>query len=474
MAKHRKIKLGDIIKPRKEKASPADFPDLPFIGMEHVEAHTMRLLGTVPASTMRSSANRFYAGDVLYGRLRPYLNKVYKTQFDGLCSAEFIVFPKMEEIHPDFLRYRLNAHDFVSFATHLNTGDRPRVDFDGISSFEFFLPSSLEEQQSIVAAIDTQFSRLDEAVTALKRMQANLKRYKAAVLTAAVQGKLTEKWRKEHPEAEPADQLLKRILAERRAKWEAEELAKMKAKGKKSKDDSWKKKYKEPAEPDTANLPELPEGWVWATAIQACDPVVDCHNKTAPYADSGIPLVRTSNIRDGRLSYDDIRFVDQPTYDFWSRRCPPKSGDVLFTREAPMGEAAVIPKGITLCMGQRMMLMRPSNATTSFFLLTTLMSPVIKRIIDLTAVGSGVKHMRVGDVELLPLPLPPVPEQNVIVAELDRRLSVTEELEATIETSLKRAERLRQAILSMAFSGKHRIKQRNHSGVGKYSVTVTG
>ena len=84
------------------------------------------------------------------------------------------------------------------------------------------------DQLKIVAEIEKQFSRLDEAVASLKRIQANLKRYKAAVLKAAVEGKLTEQWRKDHPDVEPADQLLKRILVERRDKWEAEELAKMK------------------------------------------------------------------------------------------------------------------------------------------------------------------------------------------------------------------------------------------------------
>ncbi len=104
-------KLGDVIKPRREKVLPSKFPKLPFIGMENVEAHSMRLLGTVPASTMRSSANRFYSGDVLYGRLRPYLNKVYRPNFDGLCSSEFIVLPKTDGVVPDYLKYRLNSHD---------------------------------------------------------------------------------------------------------------------------------------------------------------------------------------------------------------------------------------------------------------------------------------------------------------------------------------------------------------------------
>jgi type I restriction enzyme, S subunit len=150
----------------------------------------------------------------------------------------------------------------------------------------------LKDQQQIIAEIEKQFSRLDEAIASLKRIQANLKRYKAAVLKAAVEGKLTEQWRKDHPDVEPANQLLKRILAERRANWEAEELAKMKAKGIKPKDDSWKKKYKEPADPDTSNLPELPEGWLWVS-LESISDVIDPNpsHRMPKYVSKGIPTL---------------------------------------------------------------------------------------------------------------------------------------------------------------------------------------
>ncbi len=104
----------------------------------------------------------------------------------------------------------------------------------------------IHEQKHIVAEIEKQFSRLDEAVASLKRVKANLKRYKAAVLKAAVEGKLTEQWRKEHPDVEPAEKLLERILTERRKKWEESELARMKAKGVEPKDDKWKRNYQGP------------------------------------------------------------------------------------------------------------------------------------------------------------------------------------------------------------------------------------
>jgi len=462
--KWRIVPLSEIcdINPRLGKIGLADEDLFAFVPMAAVGAAdgSINVTAKRPFAAVKKGFTLFQSGDVLFAKITPCMENgkmavVPKLEnLYGFGSTEFHVIRPKDDVDPKYVYYYVSAQGFRQEAAHHMTGavGQKRVPTDFLKQSTIPLPPTFEDQKRIVAEIEKQFSRLDEAVSSLRRIQANLKRYKAAVLKAAVEGKLTEQWRKDHPDAEPADQLLKRILAERRAKWEAEELAKMKAKGIKPKDESWKKKFKEPAGPDTANLPELPEVWVWATAIQACDPVVDCHNKTAPYAGSGIPLVRTSNIRDGKLSLAEVRFVDQPTYDFWSRRCPPKAGDVLFTREAPMGEAAIIPNGITLCMGQRMMLMRPSIATTSTFLLAALMSPVVKRIIDLTAVGSGVKHLRVGDVELLPLPLPPIPEQNAIVAELDRRLSVTEELESTIETNLKRAERLRQTILQQAFS----------------------
>lgn len=304
---------------------------------------------------------------------------------------------------------------------------------------EIRLPlTSIERQREIVAELEKRFSRLEEAVANLQRVKANLKRYKASVLKAAVEGRLVETEaslaRREGRTYETGEQLLQRILEERRAKWVG------------------KGKYKEPDPTNVSDLGELPEGWTWVSAVQACEQVVDCHNKTAPYTSTGIPLIRTTNIKDGRLLLEDTRYVDQPTYEFWSRRCPPESGDVLFTREAPMGEAGIIPPGVKLCLGQRTMLMRPSPAISSSFLLSALLSPVVKDLIDRVAVGSGVKHLRVGDVERLPVPLPPVAEQTRIVAEVDRHLSIIREVEAEVDANLQRAQALRQSTLRSAFS----------------------
>ena len=125
----------------------------------------------------------------------------------------------------------------------------------------------LPEQRRIVAKLDELFAELDAGVAALERAQAKLKRYRASVLKAAVGGKLTEEWRRNNPPDETGEELLQRILVERRKRWEQEQLAKFTAKGQKP-TKNWQQKYRDPVEPNISKLPELPEGWCWATVDQ--------------------------------------------------------------------------------------------------------------------------------------------------------------------------------------------------------------
>ena len=177
--------LASFVTPRREKALPSAMPRAVFLGMDHVEAHTTRIIGSADASEMKSTAVCFRKGDVLYGRLRPYLNKVATPSFDGLASAEFIVFPDAELVRSQFLKYRLSAGDFVNFATHLKEGDRPRVTFDQIGSFQLHLPPA-REQLRIVAKVEELFSEVDKGIEALTNAREQLELYRLVVLHEAV------------------------------------------------------------------------------------------------------------------------------------------------------------------------------------------------------------------------------------------------------------------------------------------------
>ena len=266
--------LSDFIRPRGEKAPPANFPDLPFLGMDHVEAHTTRIIGSVPSGQVKSNASRFYKDDVLYGRLRPYLNKVAQPTFDGLASAEFIVFEGNELIHPGFLRYRLHAQDFVGFASHLNEGDRPRVNFDQIGSFEALIPPP-EEQRRIVERIEALFDEIDRGVENLRSAQRTIGLYRQSLLKSAFEGRLTAQWQTENPDKlEHPDALLSRIREERERRYKADHDTWEKAVTEWRKDGEKGRKptkptpapTKLPVDPtDVAALPQLPQGWVYTS-----------------------------------------------------------------------------------------------------------------------------------------------------------------------------------------------------------------
>lgn len=399
----------------------------------------MKLLGTVPAGTMKSSAVHFKPGDVLYGRLRPYLNKVYRPNFEGLCSAEFIVLPENEHVEGAYLQYFLNSSAFVRYTSHLNAGDRPRVDFDQLAPYEIPLPSK-PAQRAIVAEIEKQFSRLDEAVAGLKRLKVNLKRYKATILKAAVEGRLVpteaELARRQGRSYETGAQLLQRILETRRRQW--------KGKG----------KYKEPAALDTTGLPELPDGWVWATASQTFHEVKDGTHETPVYQESGVPFITQKHVKAAGFVFDDYAYISQQDHDRFYQRSDPERGDILVSMiGVNRGENCTINVSNTFSI-KNVGLMKPNHVHTSgTFIQYYLSSPVGCRLLLVKSKGGAQPFVGLSELRAWPIALPPYSEQLRIVAEVDRLLSIACEAEAEVETNLKRAQGLRQAILSKAFTG---------------------
>ena len=436
--------LGNITSPRGERGSPADLPSKPFIGLKHVEAHTMRLLSIGSTSLVKSSGAVFGPGDVLYGRLRPYLNKVYSPDFAGLASGEFIVLPRQAHLNSGFLKYFLNRNEFAAFATRLNAGDRPRVHFDQLAHHPFPLPP-LAEQCRIVEEIEKQLTRSDASVASLKRAQANLKRYRASVLKAACEGTLVpteaELAKAEGSDYEPADQLLERILTERRARWAAQN----KRRG----------KYKEPVAPDTSDLLGQPEGWTWATLDQL-----------AAIGTGSTPLTsRTEFYQDGSIPWVTSSALNDPVVSTPSSYVTQEAVKVYRLSLYPIHTLLVAMYGEGKTRGKCSELMFPSTINQAIAALTmegsaddcrTYIKVFLHSNYEATrrlSSGGVQPNLNLGLIKRLAMPLPPLTEQTRIVAEVERQLSVIQQAEATVEANLTRAERLRQSILKQAFSG---------------------
>ena len=199
----------------------------------------------------------------------------------------------------------------------------------------------------------------------------------------------------------------------------------------------------------------IPEDWDIVTATQACDLVVDCKNRTPPIVtDSDYAVVRTSNVRNGQFILEDLRFTDEVSYSEWTARAVPQFGDIMITREAPLGEVCAVPEGRKVCLGQRMMLYRPSpNKTDSLYLLYSLMSTPVKTNLLRKVGGSTVGHAKVDDIRFLQLPRPSFPEQEAIataLSDIDNLLEVLDRL-------IAKKQNLKQAAMQELLTGKKRL-----------------
>ena len=446
--------LGDLIEPRRVKVNPQATPTAEFVGLEHVEAHTTKLLGTTSAAAMRSSASTFKQSDVLYGRLRPYLNKVCQPDFDGLCSGEFVVMPENQAVSGAFLKHRLNAQDFVEFASHLNAGDRPRVDFSQLRPFALTLPPK-KEQTRIADTLAKLFDQLDAGIDTLQRCQEKLARYRASVLRAAVQGDLTAAWRKEHPDVEPASNLLQRILAERRRRWEQEQLRSYAEKGK-TPPKNWKAKYKEPVGPPP-DATSLPRSWCWATVGQ-CASAIEYGSSAKAHADStGAPVLRMGNISpDGQIVLDDLKYLPASHPALASLRL--RTGDLLFNRTNSsdlVGKTAIYSGEPPLCtFASYLIQVRPLAGLRPRFLMYALNGPLgrrwIKRVASQTVGQANVNGTKLA---AFTFPLPPLAEQDAAIAAAQTQLSAIDDAETDVGSKVKKAGLLRQSILQSAFTG---------------------
>jgi type I restriction enzyme S subunit len=203
-------------------------------------------------------------------------------------------------------------------------------------------------------------------------------------------------------------------------------------------------------------LGKIPTEWEIKTAGELCLSVIDCKNRTPPVKESGHPVIRTPNVRDGQFVEQDLVYTDEASYGIWTQRGKPRPGDVLITREAPVGEVCILPDSMSdACLGQRMMLYRPAPSLMkkSFMLLALLFEGVQQHLRDLAG-GSTVGHVRVGDIKSLVLPKPSLEEQEQIANLID---GITNQIKASKE-QFNKLNKLKAGLMQDLLAGKVSVK----------------
>jgi len=347
-----------------------------------------------------------------------------------------------------FLLHQLNQVDFHGYVSGTTRAKLSQAPMRRIS-----LSIAPEREQTRISdKLDELLSDLDKGVEALERVRRNLERYRASVLKAAVEGRLTEEWRAEHKGCEPASELLARILVERRRRWEETEEAKYAAKGKKP-PKNWKSRYKEPAEPDTTGLPDLPEGWVWASVDQLAEVVRGASPRPAGdprFFGGDIPWITVAPLTAEKSPY--LRAVSAfVTQEGAARSRFIEEGTLLLTNS---GATLGVPR-ITMiggCINDGVAALLHVDGDLKLYLYHFLGGQTAKlRSINQ---GAAQPNLNTTIIKRIPVPLPPEHEHALLVDTLDRATSLLDALLETVTTQGRHAPRLRQSILKAAFEGR--------------------
>ena len=303
-----------------------------------------------------------------------------------------------------FILYLMRA--FANEIASRGTG----TTFDAITgnqlkTFEIPLPP-LAEQRRIVAKLKMLFTQLDAAIDNLKKARVQLHRYRRSILKAAFEGELTKEWRERYSEElEPMS---------------VSEVS------------------------DMNSLPELPDGWVWTTLEEISEIILGQSPPSTTYNTDGdgLPFYQ------GKLEFG--KFYPTPRKWCTAPKKIAEKGDIFISIRAPVGPTNLCPE--KSAVGRGLAAIRGLNGIQPFFILYLMRR--FENEIASRGTGTTFKAITGNQLKTFQIPLPPLHEQEQIVFEIERYLSVADEIEATIASKLTQSERLRQSILKQAFSGK--------------------
>jgi type I restriction enzyme S subunit len=390
-----------------------------------------------------SSAKVFPAGTLLIALYGATVGKLGILTRDAATNqAVCAIFPP-NELDSRFLFWylRLRRSDLIAQAVG---GAQPNISQSILGSLDVPVPP-VDQQLRIVAEVEKQLSGLDEAVANLMRVKANLKRYKAAVLKAAVEGRLVpteaELARREGRGYESGQELLRRVLEIRRSHWKG------------------KARYEDPPQPDSTALPNLPEGWAWARleALASIKGGITVDKKRKDPTSRPVHYLRVANVQRGHLDLTEIKMIDAPKADIEDLGL--RYGDMLFNEGGDrdkLGRGWIWESQLPECIHQnhvfraRMFSDEVSPKLVSWWGNTFGRDYFLREGKQTTNLAS----INMTKLSALPVPVPPPSEQRRLGEETERHLSMLDELSAEAETNLKRATSLSGAVLARAFAGR--------------------
>jgi len=391
--------LADVLVPRSEIVHPRDKPvgNTVFVGLEHIESGTGRRVGSLPIrlEELTGRKSRFHPGDIVYGYLRPYLNKVWVADFEGYCSVDQYVFDVADGALAEFVAAFMRSPTFLSKAPVSETpGQLPRIRLGEILAVPIAMPP-LEEQHRIAAEIRSQ---ADE--TSKLQRSSGVAREGVGHLSNASR-----------------DEFMERLPIER-----------------------------------------VPIGSIVSTPGSIIDGPFGSNLKTDHYQASGVRVIRLGNIGVGRFIDVDRAFVAQEHADHLHRHRA-DAGDVVVAALGdgvrPAGRACLVPPGLgpSIVKADCFRVRTDGSSLEAAFLMHVLNSPQTLAIVEATTRGATRPRMNLEMLKNLEVPIPAVDDQRRLVAILEERLALIGTLDESLRVEQEAIDALPSAWLRRAFGG---------------------
>lgn len=397
-------KIGAVYEERNKKVSDADFPPLSVTKQGVVpqletaaktnDGDNRKLIRKNDFVINSRSDRRGSCGISEYDGSCSLINTVLKPR-RNMCNAYYSFVFRSERFADEFYRW---GNGIVDDLWSTKWSNMKRI----------YIPApSLQEQRRIADYLDRKCSQIDAIIARQQEVIEKLKAYKLSVITEAVTKGL-------NPDVPMKDSGVE-----------------------------W--------------IGEIPEHWDFRK-IKKCCLIVDCKNRTPdPDPDGEYIVVRTTCIRDGSFSYEGSYHTNAENFKEWTAKGQPQHGDIFFTREAPMGEACLVPDADNLCMGQRVMFFRPLDGSDPRYILYSIYGPLAREYIDSKNKGSTVGHLKLGQVASLPLFYCPPREQSEIANYLDKRCEAIDKVVEKKAEIISRLTDYKKSLIYEVVTGKKEV-----------------
>ncbi|EDN1408806.1 restriction endonuclease subunit S, partial [Salmonella enterica subsp. enterica serovar Kentucky] len=380
----------------------------------------------------KSTKNSFKRGDVLYGKLRPYLNKIIIAKEDGVCTTEIIPLCAEPSCCNKYIFYWLKSSTFQGYVNDVSYGvNMPRLGTaDGLKAPLRLAP--LAEQKIIAEKLDTLLAQIDSTKARLEQIPQILKRFRQAVLAAAVSGNLTAEWRMNNNSnivEEEIEKVKNKLIAKKIIK---KDLIYSKL----------DRKY------------PIPSDWLYVKLQSIATKITDGEHKTPKREPAGQLLISARNIQDGYLKLSDVDYVGDAEFQKLRNRCDPDSGDVLISCSGSIGRVCLVDENSKYVMVRSVALIKlMQDFVINKYMMYLLQSPLLQKEIEENSKSTAQANLFLGPIKNLGIPLPPVPEQAEIVRRVEQLFAYADTIEKQVNSALTRVNSLTQSILAKAFRG---------------------